>query len=192
MFVSPLKPSKLFKREHITVKERETSNRWDSIDPDSILNIVDNASSIIDTLKDRYIYEYENVEAVCIFLEGDLAVLIEASEGAKTLVIDPDEDSNNCIARIFVKDIKSVFILVRTGGGGDYIVPVADKIMGDQAPQTREYQRSWKESLRNYVKRIGLLKKQALICSLSLGSYLANETNVRNWMSPREIPYATL
>jgi hypothetical protein len=187
VFVSPHKSSGASNRNHITVEERETSNRWDNVDPQNLLIIVDQASSLASTLNnegDRD--EYERVEAVCMFLENDWAVFIEGSEGAKTLVIDPDEDTDSRIARVLVKEIRSgMFILVRTGGGGDYIVPVADKIMGDQASKNREHQKRWKELLRNYARKNGLLKTS--IDLLDLGSNLANEINVQNWMSPRSI-----
>lgn len=187
VFVSPHKSSETSSRKHINVEERETSSRWDDIDPESILIIVNKASFVASILnRGGDTDEYENVEAVCMFLEDDWVVFAEASEGTKTLVIDLDEDVNDRIARIFVKDIKpGVFILVRTSGGGDYIVPVANKIMGNQVQQVREYQRRWKELLRNYVRMNGLLKTS--IDLLDLGSNLANEINVRNWMSPRSI-----
>lgn len=187
VFVSPHKSSGPSSRDYVSLEERETNSRWDDIDPETLLIIVDKTSSLASTLNnegDRD--EYESVEAVCVFLEDDWAVFIEGSEGAKTLVIDPDEDTGSRIARILVKEIKpGMFVLVRTGGGGDYIVPVADKIMGPQAQKAREYQKRWKELLRNYARRNGLLKTS--IDLLDLGSGLANEINVQNWMSPRSI-----
>jgi hypothetical protein len=186
-FVSPHKSSGPSNRNYITVEERETSSRWDDIDPESLLIIVDKVSSVASTLNNGGDWdEYQDVEAACVFLEDDWAVFIEASEGAETLVIDPDEDTDNRIARIPVKEIKpGMFILVRTSGGGDYIVPVADKIMGNQAQRAREYQKRWKELLRNYATRNGLFKTG--IDLLDRGSNLANEINIRNWMSPRSI-----
>lgn len=186
VFVSPHKSSGRSNRKYITVEERETSSRWDGIAHEDLLTIVDKASAMASTLNKKDQDEYEDVVAKCFFLEDDWAVFIEASEGAKTLVIDPDEDTDNRIARIFVKEIEpGMFILVRTGGGGDYIVPLADKIMGSQAQQARQYQKHWKELLRNYAKRNDLFKTS--IDLLDFGSDVANEINVRNWMSPRSI-----
>jgi hypothetical protein len=186
VFASPHKSYGHSNRKYITVEERETSSRWDGIAPEDLLIIVDKASSMTSTLNKDDQDEYEDVVARCMFLEDDWAVFIEAGEGAKTLVIDPDEDTDSRIARIFVKEIKpGMFILVRTGGGGDYIVPEADNIMGSQAQHAREHQKHWKELLRNYARRNGLLKTS--IDLLDLGSDVANEVNVRNWMSPRSI-----
>jgi hypothetical protein len=186
VFVSPHKSSGPSNRKYVTVEERETSSRWEDIDPESLFIIINKASSVTSTLNKEGRDEYEDVIAMCMFLEDDWAVFIEASEGAKTLVIDPDEDTGHRIARILAKEIKpGMFILVRTSGGGDYIVPVADKIMGSQAQHAREHQKRWKELLRNYAKRNGLFKTS--IDLLDLGSDVANEINVRNWMSPRSI-----
>lgn len=186
VFTSPHKSLGRSNRKFITVEERETSSRWDGIAPENLLIIVDKASSMASALNKEGQDEYEDVVAKCFFLEDDWAVFIEAREGTKTLVIDPDEYADNRITRIFVKDIKpGMFILVRIGGGGDYIVPVANKIMGSQAQPARECQKRWKELLRNYARRNGLLKTS--IDLLDLGSDVANEVNVRNWMSPRSI-----
>lgn len=187
VFMNPHKSTGRSNRNFITVEERETSNHWEGIAPEELFIIFDKASSVAATIaKNDNNDEYEDVVAKCFLLEDDWAVFIEASEGAKTLVIDPDEDADNHIARIFVKEIKpGMFILVRTGGGGDYIVPVADKIMGNQAQHAREYQNHWKELLRNYARKNNLLKTS--IDLLDLGSNVANEINVRNWMSPRSI-----
>lgn len=186
-FVNPHKSSVLSDRKHIPVEEHETGSRWDDIDAETLLIIVDKALSVTPGLNNEDERDkLEDVEAICVFLEDDWAVFIEASEGAKTLVIDPDEDAGHRIARILAKEIKpGMFILVRTSGGGDYIVPVADKIMGSQAQHAREYQKRWKELLRNYAKRHGIFKTSVDL--LDLGSGLANEINVRNWMSPRSI-----
>ena len=188
VFANPHKSSGASSRKYITVEEHATDSRWNDISPESLLLIVDEASSVLSTLKitgDDW-DEYENIDTKCIFLEDGWVVLIDASDGAKTLAIDPDEDTDNRIVRIFGKEIvPGMFILVRTSGGGDYIVPIANKIMGNQALQAREHQKHWKELLRRYAKTHGLLKTS--IDLLDHGSNIANEMNVRNWMSPRSI-----
>src|SRR5690606_31529915 len=74
---------------------------------------------------------------------------------------------------------------VRTSGGGDYIVPVADRILGSLAPKARAYQSDWKQRLTRYVVVYGTSKTVADLCAL--GSEVASEQNLYNWMSPRSI-----
>ncbi|MBW7881654.1 MAG: hypothetical protein H3C34_03285 [Caldilineaceae bacterium] len=186
LFVSPHKSYGHSNRKYVTVEERETSRQWDDIASEALLSIVDKVSSVTSTLNKEDRDEFEDIVAICMILEDDWAVFVEAREGANTLVIDPDEDTENRVVRMLAEEIQpGMFILVRTSGGGDYIVPVADKIMGHQAHHARQYQKRWKELLRNYAKKHGLFKTS--IDLLDLGSNLANETNVRNWMSPRSI-----
>ena len=186
VFVSPYKSSGSSNRKYATVEEHETSSHWDEVDAGSLLDIVDKVSSVAASLDSEGQGEYENIEAACVFLEDDWAVFIEASEGATTLVIDPDEDTDNRISRTLIRNIQpGMFVLVRTSGSGDYIVPIADKIMGDLAGKAREYQKHWKELLRNYIRTRGLF--ETCIDLLDLGSEIASEVNVRNWMSPRSI-----
>ncbi len=100
---------------------------------------------------------------------------------------DEDEGELQQIKRISLSRIRpDVFLLLRTEGGGDYIVPIADRILGEKAQDLRMMQEHWKELLRRAVSTKGLL----VVCSKLLfdyGSKRASETNVRNWMSSRTI-----
>ncbi|MBS1792082.1 MAG: hypothetical protein JST85_30530 [Acidobacteria bacterium] len=136
--------------------------------------------------------EYEMVDAKLFTLEGGASVFIEASDNAKALVIDPDGDkdgrgASSRLRRLPVSYIEpGAYLLLRTCGGGDYIVPVADRILGgDKAKQIRACQELWKRRLREEVSRMGLFP--ASIALLDLGSIRAEESNVRNWMSSRNI-----
>jgi hypothetical protein len=130
--------------------------------------------------------DYEEIEARCVVLEGEQAIFVEADDSANVLIIDLDEDDDNRVNPISVRDLKpGAFILVRTSGGGDYIVPIADQIMGTEASLVRQRQHEWKSRLKEYVIKHGLLKTS--IDLLDLGSDIANEINVRNWIFPRNI-----
>ncbi|MBZ0319097.1 MAG: hypothetical protein K8L91_21965 [Anaerolineae bacterium] len=186
VFASPHKSSGSSSRTHIAVEERETNNLWENLDPESLLYLMDRLGVIKSAATDNDRDEYEDIEAICIFMEGDLAIFLDASESSKIHVIDLEADIENRIARISIDNLEiGMFVLVRTSGGGDYIIPFANKIMGDIAMQARQYQQHWKERLRSYVKTRGLF--ETCIDLLDLGSRIANETNVRNWMSPSSI-----
>jgi hypothetical protein len=100
-----------------------------------------------------------------------------------------EEEPDERIGRILVTNIQpGTFILVRTGGGGDYIIPIADRILGAEAEKSRKYQSNWKKLLGEYVNSHGLLQTSLNLIDLGyLGSKIANEVNVRNWLSPRSI-----
>jgi hypothetical protein len=90
-----------------------------------------------------------------------------------------------------VKKIKAgeiepgMYVLLRTGGGGDFIVPVADQSMGAKGKKARQYQKNWKKLLRSLVISEGSAKIVGRL--LELGSVRANLNNLRNWMSERNI-----
>lgn len=133
---------------------------------------------------------YETVEAKLFLLEGLAAVFLD--NNAKVLVIDLDEDEGDDdkeearVKRVPAEAVQEgMYLLLRTSGGGEYIVPVADQILGGHAQSARECQKHWKILLREQVNSKGT---QAVAKSLkSLGSVKANETNVRNWMGERNI-----
>jgi hypothetical protein len=187
VFVKPHRSSGFSSRSKIVADLQPVDSRWASMDAETLLNIVDKSVAIKPELAAASNDEhYDDVEAVCVFLEGDWALFIDTDEDSKTLIIDLDEDEDDRIARVPVKAIKpGTFVLVRTGGGGDFVVPLANKIMSSQAPIMRKYQRHWKSLLQLYVKEHGIFKTS--IDLLDRGSQIANEGNVRNWMSSRSI-----
>lgn len=126
------------------------------------------------------------VDARIYLLEDGWAVFLEADDSASVLVFDFERDHTKPVQRVRIGDIQlGMFVLLRTGGGGDYIIPVADQIMGNDALIAREFQKEWKTHLRSKVKKLGY---EAIIDKLKeLGSERANRTNVHNWMSERSI-----
>jgi len=126
------------------------------------------------------------IDARGYYLADGMAVFLEAEEKTSVLIIDPNEDDRRRVKRVPVGEIEpGIYILLRTAGGGDYVIPIADRLMGNTAKHARERQRYWKDRLRAVVSREGLLETSVLL--LDYGSQVANEQNVRNWMSYRNI-----
>lgn len=131
----------------------------------------------------------EVVEARLLRLESDKAVFME--QKAKALVISKSDTEVALeqwdIIRINVSEIKEgMFLLLRTGGGGDFIAPLADQILGVRSVRYRKMQHQWKELLQAAVRDRGL----SLVCHelQEYGSTKAHSTgNARNWLSPRNI-----
>jgi hypothetical protein len=142
----------------------------------------------------------ENVPAKLLLLERNTSAIFLGRE-SKAFVIDlygeVDElqkDSNSKVKKLKVTELKpDLLILLKTGGGGDYIIPVADRILkqsGEDVEKFRDLQKEWKNLLKIAVRRNSLQTvSQDLV---KLGSHLAkHEINIRNWMSsvsigPRE------
>jgi hypothetical protein len=131
----------------------------------------------------------EEVEARLSLLEGKWAVFLDANEGATIQAIDLEEEQALQLKRVSVSHIEpGMFIILRTEGGGDYVVPLADRILGEAAGRLRNLQTEWKQLLRTAVQLRGLSAAAAQLRRYR--ARLANEQNLRNWMSPRSIkPY---
>jgi hypothetical protein len=130
----------------------------------------------------------ESTDARLVLLEGDCAVFLEAADGATVMAIDLDADeSTDRIAPVATREVKTgTFLLLRTGGGGDYIVTEADRhFLKERAPVVREAQQRWKALLRQEVQKEGLFGVSLRL--LESGSSSATEPNVRNYLSPRSI-----
>ncbi|WP_243153085.1 DrmE family protein [Sporotomaculum syntrophicum] len=177
-------PRDLSEMEYNEPAELLPTINWDDI----------NARLNLSTSQDDQTQEY--VEARLFSLVGEGVVFLESSEKSKALVIDLEGDeseedidgneSGSRVKRIRVKDIhEGMFILLRTSGGGDYILPVADRILGDKAGQAREMQLYWKELLRDVVSKRGTTETSVAL--KSRGAVKASVTNVRNWMSTKTI-----
>src|SRR5207248_7601839 len=66
-----------------------------------------------------------------------------------------------------------------------YLVPLADRLLGDGAEQLRHMQREWKQLLQVRVDEVGLDATAAAL--VSAGCARANRANLRNWLSPRSL-----
>jgi len=130
---------------------------------------------------------FDDVPAKIAALDGDFAVFLEDEESATilTLDLDTDEPSERVRRTPVQRVVPGMFVLLRTTGGGDYIVPVADKILGRTATYVRNCQREWKSELRQKVAESSLFEVSLNL--LDAGSTCANEINVRNWTSSRNI-----
>lgn len=123
----------------------------------------------------------ESVEARLFWLEGRRGVFLE--EDSRALIIDLKREPpvrKRRVAEIAIGD----FVLLRDKGGGDYIVPLANKILGIDAAKLREFQWRWKETLHNLVKEIGAA--QTVIRLKNLGARSSNKVNLRNWIAYSE------
>lgn len=129
--------------------------------------------------------DVDYVQARPFLLEEDWVVLLESEDTSSSLVIDLS-DMESPVKKIKVNEIEpGVYVLLRTTGGGDFIVPIADQIMGKDGIRAREYQRYWKKMLRQYVIEFGY--KDTVEWLQKFGATRASIINVRNWMSERSI-----
>jgi hypothetical protein len=134
----------------------------------------------------------EKVRARLCHLSGGRAVLIAADEGASSLIIDVSEIGRNAVRRVPVNELEhGLYILLRTSGGGDFIAPLADHILGASATKRRSEQTEWKDRLiRRAVEQFGSISRRdlsTLICSelQSQGLSQARPANIYYWMSSK-------
>jgi hypothetical protein len=166
----------------------EPSEHGESYDAADVLPVVDWRSIGQKFASAEPQNSLESAEARLVLLEGDRAVFLETADGATVLTIDLDADeSTERLARISTNEVRpGTFLLLRTSGGGDYIVTEADRhFLKERAAEVRKAQQQWKALLRQEVLKDGLLGVSLRL--IDLGSSSAEEVNVRNYMSPRSI-----
>jgi hypothetical protein len=126
------------------------------------------------------------VKALPFALEGGWAVWLDAEEGGSAMVVDLDLGGRPEVHRVPVPELeKGMFLLLRTSGGGDYIVAMADRLLGPQAAELRSSQANWKERLRNVIRRKGVVA----VCQelKAAGAPHGTEGNLRRWVWNRSI-----
>lgn len=129
--------------------------------------------------------EEEYVEARLFLLEGETAVFLDAN--FQQHIIDLQEHGEDQVKKIPVANVEpGMFIILRTSGGGDYIIPLANLFLGEKAQHFRELQDLWKIRLKHKVRMNGLDDVSWKL--RNFGSKLATKKqNIRNWMSYRSI-----
>ena len=134
----------------------------------------------------------EGQARLCLLADG-YAVLVDVDVQARVFILDlgeeeteEEENAFQSVKQLSVRDIQpGMFLLLRTSGGGDYLIPIADQLLGEQARQMRAMQEEWKKRLRAKVEASSLIEVSLEL--IDHGSQLANEINLRHWMAERSI-----
>jgi hypothetical protein len=111
----------------------------------------------------------ETVPSRLCHLSGNRAVFVAADDGASSLIIDTSEMGNAVVRRAPADELEAgLYVLLRTSGGGDFIAPLADRILGELAGKRRLEQTEWKDRLiAKAVEKYGAISRRelsSLIC----------------------------
>lgn len=178
----------------VSGETRESGSRLDDLNPPDLLPPlpvfgIQGAAASGASLADSSI---ELVPARLCHLSGGRGVLVPADEGASSLVIDASEVGRAAVRRLPTDELEQgLYLLLRTSGGGDFIAPLADRLMGDSAAERRVQQAKWKEQLsRTAIERFGAISRWELssaVCAdlLSQGLSGIRPANVHYWMSSK-------
>lgn len=126
----------------------------------------------------------EDVPARLFALENGFGVLLEDAADAHVQTISFPAAGLAAVERTNVPELQDgMFILLRTQGGGDQIIPVADRILGQkEAKRLRGLQQEWKRAFRQAVLRRGDVASASRVLRAE-GLKRATPGNIRNWMS---------
>lgn len=134
----------------------------------------------------------ETLPARLCHLSGGRAVFVSADEGASSLAIDTSETGYSIVRRVPADELEpELCLLLRTSGGGDFIAPLADRILGDRAAERREQQAGWKAQLVTAARgQFGALSRRELAARVAgdlraRNLSQARPANVHYWMSTK-------
>lgn len=131
--------------------------------------------------------EADAVRACAAVLAGRHGVLLPDEGDRVVWILDPNAPKEHRIARVDVADLEPGHVIIlRTSGGGDLIVPIANEILGADSWALRELQRRWKGKLRAWVS----IRASLTNASDELqrrGCARANPQNLQNWLSERSL-----
>lgn len=133
----------------------------DIIDAEKVLPTIDWGGLTVRAVRwARSSDTYDLVPARLCLLETEQAVFLDASESSSALTIDVHSSgTDEVIRRVKTSDLEpETFLILRTSGGGNYIRPLADKILGQSAASMRQAQADWKKLLRDMVERRGIAR----------------------------------
>jgi len=133
----------------------------------------------------------ETVLAKICLLSGGRAVLVSADEGTQ-LIIDLSETGNSIVRRVHANALEPYqYLLLRTSGGGDFIAPLADRILGKLSEKRRKQQSEWKDlMITSAHKRFGVLPRHDLSVRIAIDLRSrklskVRPANIHYWMSSR-------
>jgi|GEM_PF-3565253 len=179
-------------RAAVTLDSSPNQVRPMLVDPDFLrpLVVLPETTNAVQSVDGSENSEY-TIATPCL-LEGGYCAWLDCSEGARVVAIDLALDEKRRVSRIAVADLEpGMFLLLRTSGGGDYIAPLADRILGINADRFRAFQRLWKTELRRFAKEhFGYpAESGSLRCFAEYltqqGAHCASPVSVAYWMSSK-------
>jgi hypothetical protein len=126
------------------------------------------------------------VDARLYLLASGCAAFLAASDDSRVPTVEPDAPEGSRIVYMPAPEIvPGTVVLLRSQGGGDLVVAVANTILRSAAGELRQMQEEWKSRLRALVEREGVSR---VVSELrDCGSLRANKSNLANWCSPRSL-----
>jgi len=132
---------------------------------------------------------FDDIEAKVVVLRGGKFVLLPAAEDYRHHCItnlDSLDGRIPTVKKISISEFdKYSAVLLRERGKGDYVVEVANNLLGARADLARNHQQQWKELLRNLIDDLGVTGVSKELRDVSCRT--AAPQNLRNWASPRFI-----
>lgn len=124
---------------------------------------------------------YEQVEAKLVLLNNKHYTFIPLKTKVRTIDKDQLSVVNQSINELGIGD----WILFRNNSNTDLVIDVANKLLGAEHEELREYQNLWKDKLKRIIDLNGIDK----VCRVlqKRGVKQANLINIANWLSPNNI-----
>lgn len=126
---------------------------------------------------------------VLIFLENDYATFLNGEPGKSVRCFT--SDPVHPMVELPVHELEHGDIVVlRKTGGGDYIAPIADLILGKRAKPCRDAIKMWKTRLCEMIDKSGRRSdRYQMVCILlkAKGAISASPGNLKNWASFEKI-----
>lgn len=130
------------------------------------------------------------VEPRAVLLSDAHFVLLRGHDRATASVLRYDHGEPEVELTTVTALEAGTYVLLRTEGGGDLVVDLAQGLLGDQADEIETAQLAWKIALRDIVKRRGLSGACAWLRHGGVSG--ANEGTVRYWVSDDSIQPGSL
>ena len=129
----------------------------------------------------------EPVIARPVLLAGGFAALFPEEGERHVWMLDPHAPAEHRVVRVDIADLEPGHVVIlRTSGGGDLIVPLADEILGADARRLRDLQHMWKAKLAKWVQGQGGLNRAAEELE-RMGSPRPYPQNLQNWLGERSL-----
>ncbi len=162
-------------------------DRLDLIAAEELLPSVDWDLIIQDITRSHGLHSTsELVPAKLLLCCDGTGLFCEVDEDASRLIIDIEEEGDQRLKRVSTKSLEpGMFLLIRTEGGGDLVLPIANKILAEHIDHSQHCQSVWKRALKQKVDLMGI--KAVVDCLKQSGLGCASETNIRNWITEKNI-----